>query len=146
MPLPIICTYERLQQYLLCYRDVFSKPQYKYFVIVLLGFIQCQGARTLSGLRHGVAAAGSLSGLSRFLARAPWDAEALAKLWQARFRAQMRPVVQAECSRLKFAHPKHRGRASTTRRDRVSDGRRLDDAESERPHDGRHRQASLDDP
>ena len=39
MPLPIICTYERLQQYLLCYRDVFSKPQYKYFVIVLLGFI-----------------------------------------------------------------------------------------------------------
>lgn len=33
MPLPIICTYERLQQYLLCYRDVFSKPQYKYFVI-----------------------------------------------------------------------------------------------------------------
>lgn len=110
MPLPIICTYERLQQYLVSYCDVFSKPQYKYFVIVLLGFIQCQGARTLSGLRHGVAAAGSLSGLSRFLARAPWDAEALAKLWQARFRAQMRPVVQAECSRLKFAQPKHRGR------------------------------------
>jgi hypothetical protein len=39
MPLPIICTYERLQQNLVCYRDVFSKPQYKYFVIVLLGFI-----------------------------------------------------------------------------------------------------------
>jgi hypothetical protein len=36
MPLPIIYTYERLQQYLLCYRDVFSKPQYKYFVIVTL--------------------------------------------------------------------------------------------------------------
>jgi hypothetical protein len=70
MPLPIICTYERLQQYLVSYRDVFSKPQYKYFVIVLLGFIQCQGACTLSGLRHAVAAAGSLSGLSRFLALA----------------------------------------------------------------------------
>ncbi len=145
MPLPIICTYERLQQYLLCYRDVFSKPQYKYFVIVLLGFIQCQGARTLSGLRHAVAAAGSLSGLSRFLALAPWDAEALAELWQARFCAQMRPVVQAECSRLKFEHPKRRGRASTTRRDRVSNRRRLDDTERERSQDGRHRQASLDD-
>jgi hypothetical protein len=110
MPLPIICAYERVQQYLMSYRDCLSKPQYKYFVIVLLGFIQCQGARTLSGLRHCVAEAGSLSGLSRFLARAPWDVEALAKLWQARFRVQMRPVVQAELTRLKFEHPKRRGR------------------------------------
>jgi hypothetical protein len=40
--------YECSQQYLMSYRDLFSKPQYKYFVIVLLGFMQCQQARTLS--------------------------------------------------------------------------------------------------
>ena len=35
MPLPIICAYDSFQQYLISYRDLFSKPQYKYFVIVL---------------------------------------------------------------------------------------------------------------
>jgi DDE superfamily endonuclease len=110
MPLPIIGAYEYVQQYLMSYRDLFSKPQYKYFVIVLLGFIQCQQARTLSGLQRGVAEAGSLSGLSRFFAEAPWDAEALVVRWQERFRTQMMPVVQAELTRQQQMHPKRRGR------------------------------------
>ena len=71
MPLPMLCAYDCLQQYLMSYRDLFSNPQYKYFVIVLLGFIQCQQARTLSGLLRGIAQGGSLSGLSRFFVRAP---------------------------------------------------------------------------
>ena len=96
MPLPILCTYECLQQYLMSYRDLFSKPQYKYFVIVLLGFIQCQQARTLSRLQRSVAQGGSLSGLSRFFALAPWNTTALVARWQERFRTQMTLVVQAE--------------------------------------------------
>ncbi len=71
MPLPIICASACLQQYLMSYRDLFSKPQYKYFVIVLLGFMQCQQARTLSGLQRSVAQGGSLSGLSRFAGLGP---------------------------------------------------------------------------
>jgi hypothetical protein len=110
MPLPIICIYECLQQYLMSYRDLFSKPQYKYFVIVLLGFMQCQQARTLSGLQRCVAQGGSLSGLSRFFARAPWDPTALAARWQERFRRQMRPVVQVQRTRQQEVRPKHRGR------------------------------------
>lgn len=62
MPLPIICVYDCLQQYLMSYRNLFSKPQYKYFVIVLLGFMQCQQARTLSRLQRSVAQGGSLRG------------------------------------------------------------------------------------
>jgi len=110
MPLPIICVYDCLQQYLLSYRDLFSKPQYQYFVIVLVGFMQCQQARTLSGLQRSVAPGGSLSGLSRFLAKAPWEGEALMERWQERFRRQMMPVVQTEHTRLQAEQPKRRGR------------------------------------
>ena len=110
MPLPIICMYECLQQYLMSYRDLFAKPQYKDFVIVLLGFMQCQQARTLPGLQRCVAQGGSLSGLSRFLARAPWEPEALVVRWQERFRGQMRPVIQAELMRQSQARLKRRGR------------------------------------
>jgi hypothetical protein len=99
-----------LQQYLMSYRDLFSKPQYKYFVIVLLGFIQCQQARTLSGLQRSVAQGGSLSGLSRFFALAPWESEALVARWQERFRMQMTLVVQAELKRQQDVQPKRRGR------------------------------------
>jgi hypothetical protein len=110
LPLPIICAYECLQQYLMSYRDLFSKPQYKYFVIVLLGFMQCQGPRTLSGVQRCLAQAGSLCGLSRFLARAPWEPEALVARWQERFRGQMTPSVQAELTRQSQQRPRHRGR------------------------------------
>jgi hypothetical protein len=110
MPLPIICAYECFQQYLMSYRDLFSKPQYKYFVIVLLGFIQCQQARTLCGLQRCVSPGGSLSGLSRFFALAPWESEALVERWQERFRTQMMPVVQAELKQQQDVQLKRRGR------------------------------------
>jgi hypothetical protein len=110
MPLPIICAYDCLQQYLMSYRDLFSKPQYKYFVIVLLGFIQCQQVRTLSGLQRSVAQGSSLSGLSRFFAKAPWDTEALVVRWQERFCTQMMPVVQTELKQQQEEQPKRRGR------------------------------------
>lgn len=139
MPLPILCIYESLQQYLMCYRDLLSIPQYTYFVIVLAGFIQCQQARTLSGLQRCVAQGGSLSRLSRFFARASWDLEALMSRWQERFRTQMRPVVQAELMRQQEEQPKRHGRAISTRRNRVSHWGRLDDAQRKGSQDGGHR-------
>lgn len=73
MPLPMIGRCECFQHYLMCYRDLLSKPQFKSFVIVLLGFIPCQQNRTLSGLRRCVAEAGSL--VEHICAR--WDSEVL---------------------------------------------------------------------
>jgi hypothetical protein len=113
------------------YRDLFSKPQYTYVVIVLLGFIQCQQARPRSGLQRGVAEAGSLSGVSRFFAEAPWDAEALVARWQERFRTQMMPVVPAELTRQQQMHPKRRGRPKQPVGSSVFHGRRLDHATCE---------------
>ena len=132
MPLLIICAYNCLPQYLMSYRDLFTKPQYTSFVIVLLGFIQCQQARPLSGRQRGVAEGVSLSGLSRFFARSPWDTEALAARWQERFHTQLTPVVQAELARQQEVQPKRRWRAISTSCDRVSDWRRLDHATSEK--------------
>lgn len=41
-------------------------------VTVLLGLMECDGRRTLSGVLREVGQSPSLSGLSRFLAEAPW--------------------------------------------------------------------------
>lgn len=75
---------------------------------------------------------GSLSGISRFFARSPWDTEALAARWQERFRTQMTPVVQSELARQQEVQPKRRGRAISTRCHWVSDWRRFDHATCEK--------------
>jgi len=71
MPKPIVCLSEALRQYLESFRSCFSKRQWKYFVIVLLGLVECEERKTLSGLRRWVAEGISLSGLSRFLSKWP---------------------------------------------------------------------------
>lgn len=50
MRLPIICLEPRFRQYLQRFRHCFGKPQYKYFVTILLGLMLCQEASTLSGV------------------------------------------------------------------------------------------------
>jgi len=50
----------------------FSRPQYKYFVTILLGLMLCQSGRTLSGLLGQVDSGVGLSGASRFMGQAPW--------------------------------------------------------------------------
>lgn len=50
MPVPIICLEVRLRHFAERFRLCSSKPQYGYFVTVLLALIQHEGARTLSGL------------------------------------------------------------------------------------------------
>src|SRR5713101_756096 len=109
MPMPIICLDEALQHFAGGFRELLSKPQYQYFVTVLLGLLLCEGARTLRGLLRQSAAGASLAGLSRFLSEAPWEAAALAEQWLAHFRATMQPVVAAEVQRQRQAQPKRRG-------------------------------------
>jgi hypothetical protein len=110
MPIPILCLDETLQHFAERFRDLLSKPQYQYFVTVLLGLMLCEETRTLRGLLRQVAAGPSLAGLSRFLSEAPWEAKALAEQWLAHFRATMQPQVAAELQRQRQAQPKRRGR------------------------------------
>ena len=73
MPQPIICLDEEVCHFAERFGSLFSKPQYQYFVIVLLGLIECEGRRTLSAVLREVGQSPSMSGLSRFLAVAPWS-------------------------------------------------------------------------
>ena len=77
---------------------------------MLLGLLQCQEAHTLTGLRRQVAGGPSIASLSRFLARAPWSAEAVVRTWWVRFITQVAPLVAAERQRQQAARPRRRGR------------------------------------
>ncbi|MFN8498147.1 MAG: transposase [Anaerolineae bacterium] len=114
MPKPIICLSEPLCQFADAFRDCFSRRQWPYFVIVLLGLIECEERRTLSGLRRTIAEQVSVSGLSRFLSQWPWSAEAVAATWLKRFREQMVDTVQADHARQRAERPLRRGRPKTT--------------------------------
>src|SRR3989440_3580577 len=110
MPVPIICLDESLRQFAERFRHELSKPQYQYFVIVLLGLMLCEGRRTLQGLLRQSADGPSLAGLSRFLSQAPWQAAALVECWLKHFRETMQPLVEAEVQRQRREQPKRRGR------------------------------------
>ena len=113
MRVPIICMDSRLRHFAAAFRPCFSKPQYRYFEIVLLALLLCQEAKTLTALLRQVAVQVTLSGLSRFLARAPWSTADVATTWRTRFDTQVAPLVQAEHTRQRAAHPQHRGRPPT---------------------------------
>jgi hypothetical protein len=110
MPVPIICLDEHLRHFAERFGKLLSKPQYQYLVIVLLGLMQCEGTRTLSGLWRQIADGSSLAGLSRFLSQAPWEAAALIDQWLGHFREEMQPKVAAELQRQRQEQPKRRGR------------------------------------
>lgn len=114
MPKPIVCLSEALRQYLESFRSCFSKRQWKYFVIVLLGLVECEERKTLSGLRRWVAERISLSGLSRFMSKSPWSTESVAQTWMARFRQRQKELVQNEHERQKADLPKSVGRPKAT--------------------------------
>jgi len=92
------------------YRALFSKPQYQYFVTVLLGLMVCEGRRTLAGLLRVVGDQVSLAGLSRFLSEAPWQEQEVVEQWLKHFRTEMQLAVQAERQRQRQHQPKRRGR------------------------------------
>ncbi len=114
MPKPIVCLSEELCQYLENFRSCFSKRQWKYFVTVLLGLVECEERKTMSGLLRWVAERISLSGLSRFLSKWRWSTEAVAHTWMEQFRRRLDELVQAEHERLKAEVPKSIGRPKAT--------------------------------
>ncbi|MCB9155360.1 MAG: transposase [Caldilineae bacterium] len=103
-----------LRQYMQIACDVFSLPQWKYFVTVLLGMLKCDETRTLSGILRQVAVQRTVSGLSRFLQQAPWSIEALTNQRQKHFNALVAPeVVQAHADQ-RAQQPRKRGRRRQT--------------------------------
>jgi len=110
MPIPIVCLDARVRQWAACFSRCFSKPHYQHFVTVLRGLLLCQDTRTLSGLRRQVAGGPRIASLSRFIARAPWDEEAVVRTWLARFQTQVAPLVQAARHRQRQARPPQVGR------------------------------------
>lgn len=101
MPKPIVCLSEQLRQFMEAFRPCFSKRQWKYFVTVLLGLIECDERRTMTGLLRVVADPISLSGLSRFFNRWSWSATDVADTWMRRFRQRLEVAVPTEPERLK---------------------------------------------
>lgn len=114
MRLPSICLDDQLAKYLEQFRDCFSKPQYKYFVTILLGLLLCQSGFTLTGILRQVSQDVTLSGTSRFLSQAPWSTTDVCGQWQTAFQAEMIPIVQAEHARQRAKQPKRRGRPRKT--------------------------------
>jgi hypothetical protein len=114
MPKPIVCLSEQLCQFLEIFRPCFSKRQWKYFVTILLGLIECEERKTMTGLLRVVGERISLSGLSRFLSKWPWSAAEVAQTWLLRFRQRLEGLVQAEHDRLKAERPKSVGRPKAT--------------------------------
>ena len=145
MPVPIICLDEEVRHFAERFRKVFSKPQYQYFVTVLLGLMLCEGARTLSGLLQQIADRPSLAGLSRFLSEAPWEEATVAESWLRHFREEMEPKVAAELQRERQIQPKRRGRPKAP----VVTGYLIGDdegvAQAQSQEDGGTGQASFDD-
>ena len=98
MPKPIVCLSEQLRQFAEIFRSCFSKRQWKYFVIVLLGLIECEERKTMKGLLRVVGESTSLSGLSRFFGRWAWSPGEVAQTWLL---SRFQP-----CSILLHYHPK----------------------------------------
>jgi DDE superfamily endonuclease len=114
MPLPIICASAALCQFALTFSAVFTKPQRKYFVTVLLALVQSEDRRTLTGHLRKVLAQFSLVGLSRFLARAPWSETWLGQRWLAHLHLQLESVVRTEHQRQRAERAKRPGRPRAT--------------------------------
>jgi len=114
MPKPIVCLSEQLCQFLEAFRPCFRKRQWKYFVTILLGMIECEERKTMTGLLRVVGERISLSGLSRFLSKWPWSAAEVTQTWLLRFRQRLEGLVQAEQDRLKAERPKSIGRPKAT--------------------------------
>jgi hypothetical protein len=114
MAQPVIVQESSLRQFSAALVSVFSLPQWKYFVTVLLGLLHCDGSRTLSGVLRQVACAVTLSGLSRFLSEAPWSAQALTLARQRRFNQQVAAAVDQTHAEQRAERPLRPGRPART--------------------------------
>jgi len=114
MPQPIHIRDARLTRYLHRFSGVFSRPQWKYFVTVLLGLLHCDERRTLSALLRHVAVGVTIFGLCYFLRVAPWSVDELTAVRQAYFYEQMAPLVAAAHAEQSAQRPCRRGRPRRT--------------------------------
>lgn len=114
MPKPIVCLAEQLRQFAERFRPCFSRRQWRYFVIVLLGLVECEERKSLTGLLRVIGESVSLSGLSRFLSQWPWSTQAVTQVWWDHFRQRMGASVQAAHVRLQAARPRRVGRPPGT--------------------------------
>ena len=114
MAQPIIIQDATLRNYLQGIRGVFSAPQWKYFVTVLMGMIHCQASRTLSGMLREVAVGVTVEGLSRFLISPAWSVEELAEARYRQFCAEVAPLVVEAHAQQHSQRVKQRGRPTAT--------------------------------
>ena len=114
MPKPIVCLSAPLRQFVERFRSCFSRRQWRYFVIVLLGLIECEERKTLTGLLRVIGESVSLSGLSRFLSKWPWSTTAVVEQWEKHFRERLSKPVQTEHKRQKAARARRVGRPKQT--------------------------------
>jgi Transposase DDE domain len=114
MPQPINLQDVRLAQYLRLFSEVFSLPQWKYFVTVLLGLLHCDERHTLSALLRQVVVKVTIFGLCHFLRRSNWSVEALTRVRQRYFYAQIAPRVAAAHAKQRAQRPVQVGRPKST--------------------------------
>jgi hypothetical protein len=114
MPQPVHIQDARLAQYLQLFSPVFSLPQWKYFVTVLLGLLHCDERRTLSALLRHVAVSMTIFGLCSFLRVAPWSVDELTTVRQAYFYEQVAPLVAAAHAEQRAQRPRRSGRPKRT--------------------------------
>jgi len=103
-----------LVQYAQAFSAVFSLPQWKYFVTVLLGLLHCDERRTLSALLRHVAVRVTIFGLCHFLRSAPWSVDALTAVRRARFQAQLALLVATAHAEQRANRARRRGRPKRT--------------------------------
>jgi hypothetical protein len=113
MPYPIVCQDERLRQYLQSFRALFSRPQYEHFVTVLISLLLSLEGYTLSHLNRTISGIKSLSSLSRFLAKSPWNHQLVIQYNYARFCRVMQQKIEQECQIMLEKQQKKCGRCST---------------------------------
>jgi hypothetical protein len=114
MPQPIRIQDARLAQYMRLFSGVFTLPQWKYFVTVLLGLLHCDERRTLSALLRHVAVKVTIFGLCYFLRKAPWSVDELTAVRQAHFYTQVAPLVAEAHAEQCAQRPRRRGRPKGT--------------------------------
>lgn len=113
MPYPIVCQDERLRQYLQSFRALFSRPQYEHFVTVLMSLLLSLEGYTLSHLNRTISGRKSLSSLSRFLAKAPWNHQLVIQYNYTRFCRVMQRKIEQACQIMLEKQQKKCGRRST---------------------------------
>jgi hypothetical protein len=113
MPHPIVCQDERLRQYLQSFQALFSYPQYKHFVTVLMALLLSLEGYTLSHLKHTISGIKSLSSLSRFLSISPWNHQFVIQYNYTRFCRMIQPMIRQECQIMLAKQKKKHGKRST---------------------------------